>query len=249
LCDENKKLVGIVFQDGIMKSVFATFPEVILVDATYKLTELRMPVYLMMVVVGNGQSEIVCTVLETEESMRKMIQVFKSHNLAWSSSRVLISDKDCIEKAVFTKKFPGISLQLCLFHVLRRFRQEFTCDKMGIRAGERDHALEILLKLAYFRSESDYSQHYEVRKHAIQYTFVMTGTYEPRSNKGDETYATCLVPSQSKFIKIHRQSPINSFHIWKVYCLINETVLQKPLKMCNIILIVMEPSCMLLCCS
>jgi len=71
LCDENKKLVGIVFQDGIMKSAF---PEVILVDAAYKLTELRMPVYLMMVVDGNGQSEIVCafvTVLETEESMRK----------------------------------------------------------------------------------------------------------------------------------------------------------------------------------
>jgi len=64
--------------------------------------------------------------------------------------------------------------------------------------------------------------------------------------KEHETYAACLVPSQSKFIKIHRQSPINSFHIWKVYCLIIETILQKPLKMCNIIWIVMEPSYMLL---
>ncbi|XP_065894026.1 uncharacterized protein [Dysidea avara] len=164
LCDEDKNLVGIVFQDGIMKSTFSAFPEVLLVDATYKLTELRMPVYLMMVVDGNGQSEIVCafvTVLETEESMGKMIQVFKSHNPAWASSRVLISDKDCSERAVFAKEFPGICLQLCLFHVLRSFRREITCDKMGIRAGERDHALEILLKLAYSRSESDYNQHYE----------------------------------------------------------------------------------------
>ena len=75
-----------------MKSTFSAFPEVLLVDATYKLTELWMPVYLMMVVDGNGQSEIVCsfvTVLETEESMSKMIQVFKSHNPAWASSRVL----------------------------------------------------------------------------------------------------------------------------------------------------------------
>ena len=167
LCDEDKNLVGIVFQDGIMKSTFSAFPEVLLVDATYKLTELRMPVYLMMVVDGNGQSEIVCafvTVLETEESMGKMIQVFKSHNPAWASSRVLISDKDCSERAVFAKEFPGICLQLCLFHVLRSFRREITCDKMGIRAGERDHALEILLKLAYSRSESDYNQHYEVSK-------------------------------------------------------------------------------------
>ena len=98
LCDEDKKLVGIVFQDGIMKSTFAAFPEVILIDATYKLTELRMPVYLMMVIDGNGQSEIVCafvTVLETDESMTKMVEVFKLHNPAWVSSRVLISDKDC----------------------------------------------------------------------------------------------------------------------------------------------------------
>ena len=143
LCDEDKNLVGIVFQDGIMKSTFSAFPEVLLVDATYELTELRMPVYLMMVVDGNGQSEIVCafvTVLETEESMGKMIQVFKSHNPAWASSRVLISDKDGSERAVFAKVFPGICLQLCLFHVLRSFRREITCDKMGIRAGERDHA-------------------------------------------------------------------------------------------------------------
>ena len=60
LCDEDKILVGIVFQDGSMKSTFAAFPEVLLIDATYKLTDLRMPVYLMMVVNGNGQSEIVC---------------------------------------------------------------------------------------------------------------------------------------------------------------------------------------------
>ena len=168
LCDEDKNLVGIVFQDGIMKSTFAAFPEILLIDATYKLTDLRMPVYLMMVVDGNGQSEIVCvfvTVLETEESMNKMVEVFKLHNPAWVSSRVLISDKDYNERAVFTKEFPGICLQLCLFHVLRSFRREITCDKMGIRAGERDHALEILSKLAYARSESDYNQHYEVRKH------------------------------------------------------------------------------------
>ena len=170
LCDEDKKLVGIVFQDGIMKSTFAAFPEVILIDATYKLTELRMPVYLMMVIDGNGQSEIVCafvTVLETDESMTKMVEVFKLHNPAWVSSRVLISDKDCNERAVFSKEFPGIGLQLCLFHLLRNFRREITCDKMGIRAGERDHALEILSKLAYARSESDYNQHYEVRKRLI----------------------------------------------------------------------------------
>ena len=84
-----------------------------------------------------------------------------------SVNGLLISDKDCNERVVFTKELPGICLQLCLFHVLRSFRREITCDKMGIRAGERDHALEILSKLAYARSESDYNRLYDVRMHMI----------------------------------------------------------------------------------
>ena len=53
------------------------------------------------------------TVVKTEKSMTKMVEVFNLHNPAWVSSRVLISDKDCNERAVFTKEFPGICLQLC----------------------------------------------------------------------------------------------------------------------------------------
>jgi len=84
----------------------------------------------------NGQSEIVCA-FETEESMRKMIQVFKSHNPAWISSRVLISDKDCSERAVFAKEFPGISLQLCLF-------QEVLDEKLLVTRWESELEKEIM---------------------------------------------------------------------------------------------------------
>ena len=47
--------------------------------------------------------------------------------------------------------------------------------------------------------------------------------------KVHETYATCQVPSQSKFIKINNycQLMLNSFHIWKVNCLVIETVSEK----------------------
>ncbi len=65
-----------------MKSTFASYPEVLMVDATYKLNELRMPLYLMIVVDSNGQSEIVSaflTAMVTQEAITKMVQVFKSH--------------------------------------------------------------------------------------------------------------------------------------------------------------------------
>jgi len=46
---------------------------------------------------------------------------------------------------------------------------------------------------------------------------LLPGAYDlPKAAKKHETYATCQVPSQSKFIEINRQLLLNSFHIWKV---------------------------------
>ena len=119
--DENNTFSGLLFQDGIMKTNFAVYPEVLMVDATYKLNELRMPLYLMLTVDSNGQSEIVgafLTTSETEEVIRKMVQIFKRENTGWSSTKVVITDKDFTERAVFQKEFPGASLLICLFHTL-----------------------------------------------------------------------------------------------------------------------------------
>ena len=57
--DATDTFTSLFFQDSTMKSTFSSYPEVILVDATYKLTNLRMPVYLMMSIDGNGQGEII----------------------------------------------------------------------------------------------------------------------------------------------------------------------------------------------
>ena len=76
----------LLFQDNIMKFVFDLYPEVILVDSTYKLNNLRMLLYLMICIDGNGQGEIVLmflTTLETEEAITKMVQTFKRINPKW----------------------------------------------------------------------------------------------------------------------------------------------------------------------
>lgn len=162
--DSENTLTGIMFQDGIMKSVFSSYPELLLVDATYKLNDLRMPVYLLMSIDGNGHGEIVLvflTQLETEEALSKMVQAFKKHNPKWKETKVIMSDKDFNERAVFHREFPDAVLHLCLFHTLRSFRREVTCDKLGIRPGERDHVLELFTKLAYSKSEEEYDENYK----------------------------------------------------------------------------------------
>ena len=165
--DSDGTFTGLMFQDSIMQSVFSAYPEVLLVDATYKLNDLRMPLYLLMSIDGNGNGEIVLlylTSLETEQGLLKMVQSFKKHNEHWTETKVIISDKDFSERAVFRKEFPDAVLHLCLFHTLRSFRREITCDKLGIRSGERDHALELLTKLAYAKSEAEYDEVYRELK-------------------------------------------------------------------------------------
>ena len=162
--DDHNTFSGLFFQDGIMKMVYAAYPEVLLVDATYKLNELRMPVYLLLVIDSNGQSEIVCvfvTHLETANAIREMVSSFKSHNSKWNLTKVVMSDKDFIERAVFSTEFPQATLLICLFHTLRSMKREVICDKLGLHPGERDNALEILTKLTYSKSEADYLQNYE----------------------------------------------------------------------------------------
>ena len=162
--DATGTLTGLLFQDTVMKSVFSAYPELLLIDATYKLTNLRMPVYLMMSIDGNGQGEIIfvfLTVVETEQAIAEMVQSFKRANPRWTETKVVMSDKDFNERSVFRKEFPEAVLHICLFHTLRSFRREITTDKMSIRPGERDHALEIITKLAYSKSENEYEEYYQ----------------------------------------------------------------------------------------
>ena len=162
--DDQNTFTGLFFQDGIMKAVFAAYPEVLLVDATYKLNELRMPVHLFLVIDSNGQNEIISVfirLLETAGSIQKIVSSFRLHNSDWNLTKVVMSDKDFTELTVFLIEFPQASLLICLFHTLRSMRQEVTCEKLGLHPGDRDNALEILTKLTYSKSETEYLENYK----------------------------------------------------------------------------------------
>ena len=50
-----KTFTGLFFQDSFMKVTFGVYPEVLMIDATYKLDELGLHLYLMFIVDSNGQ--------------------------------------------------------------------------------------------------------------------------------------------------------------------------------------------------
>ena len=124
--DKDNEFKCLFYQDKKMKTVFAMYPELLMVDATYKLLDLNMPVYVLFTVDGHGLSEIIGLFIVAEETgvtIESAVECFKTHNPAWEKTKVVISDKDFTERDVFSRCFPGVVLQICLFHTLRTFKR------------------------------------------------------------------------------------------------------------------------------
>ena len=154
---------AIYFQTGEMKSMFMSYPEVLFIDATYKLNDLRMPLYVLMSIDGNGESEIVCLWIvqsEDKSTLNNLLVEFKKHNESSSLIQCVMTDKDITERDVIKEQLPQAALVICLFHTLRTMRREVSCEKLGISQSERVMSLELLSKMAYARSEEAYLQIY-----------------------------------------------------------------------------------------
>ena len=168
--DDNKQFKGLYFQDNSMKQCFHAYPEVVFLDATYKLLEIGIPIYLLLCEDSNGTSEIVFVCLlvkEDHESIIWMMETFKKRNEFWYKIGVVMADKDIGERDAVKSALPTASVLICLFHALRTFRREVSCEKLGITSGQRTLSLEIFQKMAYCCSEGDYFKLYtELRQSA-----------------------------------------------------------------------------------
>ena len=146
---------------------YKRFPEMLSIDATHKLNELRMPLYVLLVEDGNGESQIVSLWLVANEdavTITAMALIFKNHNKDWVRTLTIMSDKDFMERNMLLQEFPGAKLLICLYHVLRTFRREITSNKMDITAAERSHVLDILQRMSYATNEEAYFSVYEELK-------------------------------------------------------------------------------------
>ena len=63
--------------------MYEKFPEMFLVDATYKLIDLRIPVYLLLVIDGDGLNEIAALIIladDTKPVIESVANIFKKYN-------------------------------------------------------------------------------------------------------------------------------------------------------------------------
>lgn len=92
--DENNDLLGIYYQDERMAKLYQMYPELVIFDATYKLNDRRMPLFLMLIVDGAGESEVICFWIiksENKQSVEAMFDAFKEFNENWEETKVVIS--------------------------------------------------------------------------------------------------------------------------------------------------------------
>ena len=119
--------------------------------------------YPLLAVDGDGSSEIVGLFIlaeETQSVIESAVTIFKRFNPRWTDTKVITSDKDFTERDAFKNCFPEASLNICLYHTLRSFRREITCDKLGITSAERLRCLELVSKLAYAKSNKEFDTHW-----------------------------------------------------------------------------------------
>jgi len=93
-------LQAIYFQTADMKNMFRTYPEVFFIDATYKLNDLHMPLYVLLAIDGNGESEIVCLwVVQSKDkvTITNLLAEFKRCNENATLVQCVMTDKDMTE--------------------------------------------------------------------------------------------------------------------------------------------------------
>ncbi|XP_065320007.1 uncharacterized protein LOC135927766 [Gordionus sp. m RMFG-2023] len=156
--EENNELMGIFYQDIAMRHFVKCYPEVLFIDATYKLNNLGMPLFILMVIDGDGQSQIAALWLvkgETYKCVKTMCDIFGRYNIK-DNIQVIIGDKDFADRQALYESFPKAEIHICIFHVMRSFKREISTGKRDIAEQDVKLVLDILQSLVYAQSQEHY---------------------------------------------------------------------------------------------
>lgn len=94
--NSDNELGAVYFQEEYMKKVFAAFPELLMLDGTFSLNDRRVPLIVLMIVDGNGNSQVVGFFLvksENAPALNLLFERFKQVNPNWQNTEVILKDK------------------------------------------------------------------------------------------------------------------------------------------------------------
>ncbi|GMF35331.1 unnamed protein product [Phytophthora fragariaefolia] len=88
------------------------------------------------------------------------LEEFKSNNPAWSKRKCVLVDKAFTEMSVLKTAFPGVTVLLCQFHVLKYLREEIAGSVYCFNAWEKYQLRGVMSLLAYANMEAEYAKNF-----------------------------------------------------------------------------------------
>lgn len=122
-----------------------------------------MALQVLMVVDGNGDSQIVALCVINSENiatMTAMLTIFCTNNPNHNRTITIMVDKNAANLASFKAVFPHAGIHICIFHVIQIFQHEITAQKLNITEQTRKEALNILIEMIHCRTERQYRDLY-----------------------------------------------------------------------------------------
>ena len=159
--NQESDIESVIIQTPDMLQAAEKFGDFLLLDGTYNLTDMEWPVYIIMVVMNDLSSEVVCIALvknETSEVLEAFLKQFC--NGISTKPTVIMTDKDeSLRKALKSVYTDCRHFLICLFHV-----QQAVCKHVKAMAGvsnvKKDRILENVAAIIYAPREDEMMEYY-----------------------------------------------------------------------------------------
>jgi len=162
--EDDGTVQSVFYQTAFMRRMFEAYPETVVFDATYKVNNRNMPLFLPLVVDSAGYSQVAAVILtvdERSETLAAAVAHFSDISDKVGDVRCLVVDKDLSAIDVLQSQFTSAAVNLCQFHCLRTFRREITESRMQITPSQKTTVLELLTQLSHASNPDEYDTAYK----------------------------------------------------------------------------------------
>nr|XP_047129903.1 uncharacterized protein LOC100205365 isoform X3 [Hydra vulgaris] len=132
------------------QSILHKFPEVVMMDGTYKVNNMAMPLYTLAIVDCNGIGQPVMHSLVDREDQIHLEMILEDIR-CWTGdllkSATFVIDKDYAEISAIKTVFPKSRILLCRFHIVKAFVLEL--KKLPVSESEQDLIYEKIQSMVY----------------------------------------------------------------------------------------------------
>ncbi|XP_052123530.1 uncharacterized protein LOC113213580, partial [Frankliniella occidentalis] len=154
----SKEVIFILLQTSEMREMLKQFPEVILMDITYKINKNRMPVSVVEVMDEEGLGQVVAYIFlanELKETLTSALMCFAdaSGKEILDQTNCVVVDKDFSEIGAVKAVMPNAKIHLCSVHVERNLKGAATGEK------NRKQAIAAFHDMVYSETDDEFQTH------------------------------------------------------------------------------------------